>query len=76
MAEKHLLAAIEKRCKALGRPERIQALRGLASGSAEDEVFVRDVFPYLYREAFLSPRRAAGARSGSNRRRARVATNR
>jgi hypothetical protein len=39
MAEKHLLAAIEKRCKALGRPERIQALRGLASGSAEDEVF-------------------------------------
>jgi len=76
MAEKHLIAAIEKRFKALKRLERIAAVRRLASGSAEDEAFVRDVFPDLYREAFLSPRRAAGARSGSGRRRARAATNR
>jgi hypothetical protein len=42
MAEKHLIAAIEKRFKALKRHERIAAVRRMASDSAEDEAFVRD----------------------------------
>ena len=46
-------------------PERIAAVRKLAGGSTEDEAFVRDFFPDLYRQAFLSPRRAEGGRSGS-----------
>jgi hypothetical protein len=34
----------------------------MASDSAEDEAFVRDFFPALYREAFLNPRHAVRAR--------------
>jgi hypothetical protein len=62
MAEKHLIAAIEKRFKALKRHDRIAALRRMASDSAEDEAFVRDFFPALYREAFLNPRHTVRAR--------------
>ena len=54
MAEKHLIAAIEKRFKALKRHDRIAAVRRMASDLAEDEAFVRDFFPALYREAFLN----------------------
>ena len=61
MAERHFKAAILRRFKSMKRLDRIAAVRKLASGSAEDEAFVRDTFPDLYREAFLSQRRAAGA---------------
>jgi hypothetical protein len=53
------------------RQERIAKVRKLAGASLEDEKFIRETFPDLYREAFLSPRPAAGGRSGSTRRRAR-----
>src|SRR5260221_8308727 len=76
MSEKHLQEAIVRRFKAMKRPERIAAVRKLASGSADDEAFVRDYFPDLYREAFLSPRPAAGARFVSTPRRARAPTTR
>ena len=71
MTEKHLASAITRRLKSLSRKDRIAKIKRLASTSAEDEKFVRETFPDLYREALLSPRRAAGARSGSVRRRAR-----
>jgi hypothetical protein len=70
MSEKHLVSAIRRRLKSLSRKDRIAKIKRLASTSAEDDKFVRETFPDLYREA-LSPRRAAGARSGSTRRRAR-----
>jgi hypothetical protein len=71
MAEKHLAAAITQRFAAMSRKERVAKVRKLASASAEDEKFVRETFPDLYREAFVTPRRAAGGRSESGRRRAR-----
>jgi hypothetical protein len=71
MSEKHLASAITRRLKNLSRKERIAKIKRLASASTEDEKFVRETFPDLYREALLSPGRAAGARSGLARRRAR-----
>jgi hypothetical protein len=71
MAEKHLAAAITKRFAGMSRKDRVAKIRKLAGTSAEDEKFVRETFPDLYREAFVTPRRAAGVRSGSARRRAR-----
>jgi hypothetical protein len=62
MPEKHLIAAIEKRFKALKRHDRIAAVRRMPSDSAEDEAFVCDFFPALYREAFLNHRHAVRAR--------------
>ena len=76
MAEKHLTAAIARRFRTMSRKERVAKVRKLASVSAEDEKFVRETFPDLYREAFLSPRHAAGERSESSRRRARSAVRR
>jgi hypothetical protein len=71
MAEKHLTAAITQRLKTLSRRERVAKVKKLAGASAEDEKFIRDTFPDLYREAFLSPRPLAGGRSESGRRRGR-----
>jgi len=71
MSEKHLTAAITKRFAGMSRKERVAKIRKLAEASAEDEKFVRETFPDLYREAFLTPRRAAGGRSGSGQQRAR-----
>lgn len=71
MAEKHLAAAITRRFAGMSRKERVAKIRKLASASAEDEKFVRETFPDLYQEAFFSPRRVAGGRSESSRRRAR-----
>jgi hypothetical protein len=71
MAEKHLTAAITQRLKGMSRRERLAKVRKLASASAEDDKFMRDTFPALYREAFLNPRPVAGGRSVSGRRRGR-----
>ncbi len=71
MAEKHLAAAIVERFAGMSRKERVAKIRKLASASAGDEKFIRETFPDLYREAFLSPRPVAGGRSESGRRRAR-----
>jgi len=71
MAEKHLAAAITQRFAGMNRNERVAKVRKLANASPEDEKFVRETFPDLYREAFLTPRRAAGARSKSSPRRVR-----
>lgn len=71
MAEKHLTTAIARRLAALNRNDRIAKVRKLASASAEDEKFIRETFPDLYREAFVTPRRAVGARSAAARPRAR-----
>jgi hypothetical protein len=60
MAEKHLTMAIARRLAALRRKERVAKVKKLASASAEDEKFMRETFPDLYREAFFTPRRAAG----------------
>ena len=76
MAEKHLAKAVARRLKAMAGKERLAKIRKLASASPEDEKFVRETFPDLYREAFLNPRRVAGARSGSSRPRARSAARR
>ena len=70
MAEKHLTGAIAERLKALSRKDRVAKVRKLANASPEDENFVRETFPDLYKEAF-SPRRAAGGRSVAGRRSAR-----
>jgi hypothetical protein len=71
MAEKHFAAAIAKRFAGMNRKERVAKIRNLAAASPEDEKFVRATFPDLYREAFATPRRAAGGRSESGPRRAR-----
>ncbi len=71
MAEKHLAAAITKRFAGVSRKDRVAKIRKLAGASAEDEKFVRETFPDLYREAFLTPRRAAGERSELGQQRAR-----
>src|SRR5260370_28518220 len=71
MAEKHLAAAIVERFAGMSRKERVAKIRKLASASAGDEKFIRETFPDLYREAFLSPRPVAGGRSESGRPRAR-----
>jgi hypothetical protein len=73
MAERHLAKAISERLNGLSRKERIAKVRKLASGSPEDDTFVRETFPDLYKEAFLSPHRAADGRSGAGQRRARSA---
>ena len=71
MAQKHLTMAITRRLTALNRKDRVAKVKKLASASAEDEKFIRETFPDLYREAFLTPRRAVGVRSELARRRAR-----
>jgi hypothetical protein len=76
MAKKHLVAAITRRFAGLSRTERIAKVRKLASTSAQDKKFLREVFPDLYREAFLNRRPGAGARSESSRRRVRSGVNR
>jgi hypothetical protein len=52
LSEKHLIASIEKRFKAMDRKERIAEVRELASRSADDARFIRQAFPALYAEAF------------------------
>jgi hypothetical protein len=76
MAEKHLAAAITKRFKGMSRRERVAKIKTLVSASAEDEEFIRETFPELYKEAILSPRHAADGRSESRPRHARAATRR
>lgn len=71
MAEKHLTGAITRRLKGMNRRQRVAKVKKLASASAEDEQFIRETFPDLYREAFLTTRPAAGGRSEASRRRAR-----
>ncbi len=71
MAEKHLIAAVTRRFEGMSRTERIAKIKKLAAASAEDKKFIRQTFPDLYREAFVSRRPAAGVRSESGRRRAR-----
>jgi hypothetical protein len=61
MPEKHLTMAIAQRLATLNRKERVAKVRKLASASAEDEKFIRETFPALYRETFRTPHRAAGA---------------
>ncbi len=71
MAERHLAAAITQRFAGMSRNERVAKIRKLASASPADKKFIRETFPDLYREAFLTPRHVAGGRSESSRRRAR-----
>ena len=73
MGERQLATAIAERLSKLSRKERVAKVRKLASGSPEDDKFIQETFPELYKEAFLSSRRAADGRSGSTRRRARSA---
>ncbi|MGC2526746.1 MAG: hypothetical protein WA639_03300 [Candidatus Acidiferrum sp.] len=69
MAEKHLIAAVTRKFKSMSRSERIVKIRTLTAASPEDKKFLREAFPELYREAFVSRRPAAGVRSESGRRR-------
>ena len=52
MSEKHLIASIEKRFKAMDSQERILEIRELAARSADDAKFIRQAFPALYAETF------------------------
>jgi hypothetical protein len=52
MSEKHLIASIEKKFKAMDSKERIAEIREIASRSADDAGFMRRAFPSLYAEAF------------------------
>lgn len=70
MSQKDLAAAIDQRFRSMNRRERIAKIRKLAGASPEDDRFIRKTFPELYREAFQSIRRGAGARSQSDRKRA------
>jgi len=72
MSQKQLVAAIDKRFRALNRRERITKIRELAGESPEDDRFMQKTFPELYREAFQTTRRAAGGRSGAVRKRERA----
>lgn len=72
MSQKQLTAAIDQRFRSMNRRERIAKIRKLASGSPEDDRFVRNAFPELYREAFEAKRREVGVRSGAVRKRARA----
>jgi hypothetical protein len=73
MSQKQLATAIDQRFRSMNRKERIAKIRKLAGASPEDDRFIHKTFPELYREAFQVTRRAAGARSGSARKRARAA---
>jgi hypothetical protein len=76
MAEKHLIAAIVKKLEGMPRRDRVAKIRKLACTSSDDEKFVRETFPDLYKEAFTSDRRVVGVRSESTRPRARSAARR
>jgi hypothetical protein len=54
MSAKDLAKAIAQRFKGMGKRERIAKIRKLAGASAADAKFVRETFPELYREAFLT----------------------
>ena len=72
MSQKQLTGAIDQRFRSMNRRERIAKIRKLAGASPEDERFIRKTFPELYREAFQTSRRGAGAHSGSVRKRERA----
>jgi hypothetical protein len=72
MSQKRIVAAIDLRFRSMNRRERIARIRKLAGASPEDERFIRKTFPELYREAFQTTRRGAGARPESGRKRARA----
>jgi hypothetical protein len=62
MSQKQLAAAIDRRFRSMNHRERIAKIRKLAGASPEDDRFIRKTFPELYREAFQTSRRGAGAR--------------
>jgi len=62
MSEKQLIAATASRFHKLSKPERVRAIRELASKSREDEAFIRKTFPDLYAEAFPAPSFGKGGR--------------
>ena len=76
MSAKDLAKAIAQRFEGMGKRERIAKIRKLAGASAADAKFVRETFPELYREAFLTSSRGADARLAATRRRARGAATR
>jgi hypothetical protein len=76
MSAKDLAGTVAKRFEGMGKRERIAKIRKLAGASPEDARFMREAFPELYREAFLTSARGAGARLATARRRARGAATR
>jgi hypothetical protein len=76
MSAKDLAEAVGKRFKGMGKRERIAKVRKLAGASPEDARFIRETFPELFREAFLTSARGAGGRLAAARRRARGAATR
>ena len=74
MSAKDLTKAVAQRFAGMGKRERIAKIRKLAAASPADAKFVRESFPELYREAFVT--RVAGGRSAAGRRRARGAATR
>ena len=73
MSAKSLAKAVAQRFAGMGKRERIAKIRKLAGASSADAKFMQETFPELYREAFLTSSRGAGARSAAGRRRARGA---
>lgn len=70
MSAKDLARAVARRFAGMGKRERIAKMRKLAAASPADAKFMRETFPELYREAFVTSSRGAGARSAAGRRRA------
>jgi hypothetical protein len=76
MSAKGLTKAVAQRFAGMGKRERIAKIRKLAGASPADAKFVRETFPELYREAFVTSSLGAGARLAVSRRRARGAATR
>jgi hypothetical protein len=70
MSAKDLAKAVAQRFAGMGKRERIAKIRKLAAASPADAKFVRESFPELYREAFVTSSRGAGGHSAAGRRRA------
>jgi len=76
MSAKDLTRAVALRFAGMGKRERIAKIRKLAGESPADAKFVRETFPELYREAFVTSSHGAGERLATSRRRARGAATR
>ena len=76
MSAKDLTKAVAQRFAGMGKRDLIAKIRKLAGASPADAKFMRETFPELYREAFVTSSRVAGGRSAAGRRRARGAATR
>jgi len=76
MSAKDLAKAVAQRFAGMSKRDGITKVHKLAGASAADAKFMRETFPELFREAFITSSRGAGGRSAAGRRRSRGAVTR